>query len=62
MVEIDANEIRIEIVNNFHVVCDRCGTDMVTISIAGAGEFGEVGDIEIICNRCGASEYSCIKE
>ena len=58
MIAIDANGIRKEKLEMFCVICGRCGSSETIIKIGGAEEFGEVGNIEVTCNVCGAAEYS----
>ena len=58
MVAIDANDIRIEVINHFTVICGQCGAGGVIIEIGGAEEYGDVGEIEMICTDCGHSEYA----
>ena len=55
MVDINANG-RLESVKGFILSCIDCDSTNVMIYIAGASEFGEVGDIEVICKACGQHE------
>jgi len=58
MININANDVRKEVIRGFSIICDKCGSIEVEFTINGAEEHGEVGEIEVGCGHCKQSEYS----